>query len=427
MSKTITTELGEVPTGWTVKLIDDLKSSKKNAIAMGPFGSNIKSDNFVSSGVPVVRGNNLNGYHFLDDNFVYLTEEKSNQLKASQCFPRDILITHRGTIGQVGIIPDNSKYKKYIISQSGLKITLDRDIVDEYFVFYFLKSQLGQHLLLRNKSQTGVPAIGQPTTSVKSIPVPIPPLEESRKIGQFFFNLDSKILNLKKQNKLLEKIAVAVFSRWFEEFDFPDKNGKPYLSSGGKVTQINGEEVPIGWEFSALKNEFSITMGQSPPGSSYNEDQDGDIFYQGRAEFGFRFPRPRLYTTRGKRFAEESDVLLSVRAPVGDINIASERCCIGRGLAAINSRYPSYCYYRLKSLSREFNLFESEGTVFGAINKQSLEQLTYLQSGVEIIENFEKLISPIDLKIKNNWRYINLLENLKDTLIPKVVLGEIRV
>ena len=114
---------------WDELTIDDLKAPTKNAIAMGPFGSRIRASNFVNKGIPVIKGGNLNGDFISEDNFDYLTEEKATELQSSNAYRRDIVITHRGTIGQVGIIPDDSRFERYVVSQSQLKVTLDQDKV----------------------------------------------------------------------------------------------------------------------------------------------------------------------------------------------------------------------------------------------------------------------------------------------------------
>ena len=131
------------------------------------------------------------------------------------------------------------------------------------------------------------------------------------------------------------------------------------------------------WTEGTLSDIADITMGQSPSGSSYNEDGNGTIFFQGRAEFGFRFPTVRLYTTEPKRMACVNDTLMSVRAPVGDLNVAHTDCCIGRGLAAIHSKnnHQSFVLYTMFSLKKQLDVFNGEGTVFGSINRNSLNEM----------------------------------------------------
>ena len=204
---------------WPELSIDALKASSKNAIAMGPFGSRIKAENFVETGVPIIKGGNLNGDFILEDEFSFLTKEKATELKTSNAFRRDIVITHRGTIGQVGIIPDDSKFERYVVSQSQLKITLDQEKVNPYFIYYFLRSPLGQHRLLMNASQVGVPAIAQASTSVKGLMVPCPDKDIQDEIVEMLLNLDHKIQLNRQTNQTLEHIAQAIFKSWFVDFE----------------------------------------------------------------------------------------------------------------------------------------------------------------------------------------------------------------
>lgn len=170
-------------------------------------------------------------------------------------------------------------------------------------------------------------------------------------------------------------------------------------------------------------------MGQSPSGETYNETGNGSVFFQGRAEFGERFPITRLYTTAPKRMAMENDILMSVRAPVGDINIAIEPCCIGRGLAAIHSKnsHQSFLLYTMKSLKNQLEVFNGEGTVFGSINKEALNNLSIKIPDETIIDNIDEILSPLDLKIKNNFMENLALKNIRDSILPKLMSGEIDV
>ncbi|MEA2164995.1 MAG: type restriction enzyme subunit [Thermoanaerobaculia bacterium] len=164
----VDSDVGPVPEGWVLTTIGGLASR----VAMGPFGSDIKTDNFVADGVPIIRGGNLKD-GFVDEDFVYLSEAKADQLANSNAFPGDIVITHRGTLGQVGLIPSKSRHRRYVVSQSQMLIRPSAAL-PSHFLYLFLTSARGQHELLVNKSQTGVPAISRPTTSVKAIRMTVP-------------------------------------------------------------------------------------------------------------------------------------------------------------------------------------------------------------------------------------------------------------
>ena len=183
------------------------------------------------------------------------------------------------------------------------------------------------------------------------------------------------------------------------------------------------------WAEGSLSDIADITMGQSPSGSSYNEDGIGAIFFQGRAEFGFRFPVVRLYTTEPKRMACENDTLMSVRAPVGDLNVAHTDCCIGRGLASIHSKnkHQSFVLYTMFSLKKQLDVFNGEGTVFGSINRNSLNDMPILIPSDDIIEEFERIVAPMDAKIRNNYDEICRLQEIRDFLLPQLMSGELDV
>ena len=153
---------------------------------------NIKTDNFVDFGVPIIRGCNLTNGRFISKQFVYLSDQKADELKGSNAFFDDIIFTHRGTLGQVAIIPKN-EFKRYVISQSQMKMTCDLEVADPMFIFYFFKSSIGQNKLLCNTSQTGVPAIAQPLSSLRSITLMLPTLQEQKAISAVLSSLDDKI------------------------------------------------------------------------------------------------------------------------------------------------------------------------------------------------------------------------------------------
>ena len=183
------------------------------------------------------------------------------------------------------------------------------------------------------------------------------------------------------------------------------------------------------WAEGTLSDIADITMGQSPSGSSYNEDGTGTIFFQGRAEFGFRFPSVRLYTTEPKRMARSNDTLMSVRAPVGDLNVAHMDCCIGRGLATIHSKshHQSFVLYTMFSLKKQLDVFNGEGTVFGSINRNSLNDMPILIPSDDILDEFERIVAPMDLTIRNNYDENCRLQDIRDTLLPRLMSGELEV
>ncbi len=191
------------------------------------------------------------------------------------------------------------------------------------------------------------------------------------------------------------------------------------------------EEAEENWEIGKLGDEFDFTMGQSPSGSSFNQEGIGIPMFQGNADFEFRFPKERVYTTEPTRFAQRFDTLISVRAPVGAQNMAHKACCIGRGVAAFryknHNNYYTYTYFKLRSLMEEIKKFNDEGTVFGSISKSDFDTLETIIPPFELIMEFEKEAKPINDKVIENCTQIRTLEILRDTLLPKLMSGEVRV
>ena len=271
------------------------------------------------------------------------------------------------------------------------------------WVKYYFDSPCGQSYIEQNLNTTV-----QPTLNIKSLvemPIPIRDTTEMEKNVLLLSALDEKIEVNRQINDNLQQQAMSLYAEMFLN------------SSDSNVTSGTLSDIAV------------ITMGQSPSGSSYNEDGVGEVFYQGRAEFGFRFPKRRLFTTEPKRMAEAGDVLLSVRAPVGDLNIAYERCCIGRGLGAIHSKtdHSSFVLYTMFALRSQLDVFNGEGTVFGSINRDALNAIPIDIPPVTEIDQFEVVAHPIDELIRANYEENCRLEAIRDSLLPKLMSGEIDV
>ena len=272
-----------------------------------------------------------------------------------------------------------------------------------------------------------------------SIPLKIPRPVEQDGIVDVLKSFDDRITLLRETNATLEAIAQALFKSWFVDFDpvrakmegrapeGMDEATAALFPDALEETELG--PVPKGWRYSTIGESFILTMGQSPPGDTYNEAGDGLPFYQGRTDFGFRFPSQRVFCTAPTRLAEPGDTLVSVRAPVGDVNMALEKCCVGRGVAAV--RHPNGCrsfvFYATRGLRSRFDLFDSEGTVFGSINKKDFQALPVIEPSGDVLVAFDEIAAPIDRRIVGNEEQIRTLATLRDTLLPRLISGQLRV
>ncbi|WP_353165266.1 restriction endonuclease subunit S [Acinetobacter sp.] len=323
------------------------------------------------------------------------------KLAPLQCVvePNELVMTRTGQVGYVFM------GKSGVLHNNCFKITVTDPEVDTRFLYWHFNSNAQRDYLTTIAAGSVQPDLNHKV--FKDYDILLPPFPEQKAIASVLSSLDNKIDLLHRQNKTLEAMAETLFRQWFIEE--ASENG------------VQG----------TLKDELLFTMGQSPSGTSFNEEAIGTPMFQGNADFGFRFPSERVYTTEPTRFAKPLDTLISVRAPVGAQNMARVKCCIGRGVAAFrHAKHPewyTYTYYKLNHLMAQIKKFNDEGTVFGSISKSDFEKLEIVIPNDDAIRSFEEIAQPINDKIIVNTNQIEKLEQLRDTLLPKLMSGEVRV
>jgi len=424
---------------WKILQTSQVCGERKSAMSTGPFGSAISSRYFVDSGVPVIRGGNLSqdvGTRLNHEDLVFITEDKAREFERSTVKHGDLVFTCWGTIDQVGLIDERSHYEEYVISNKQMKMTPDPAIADSRFLYYQFSSPKIKSWIIDNGIGSSVPGFN--LGMLKSIELNIPPLPEQKAIAHILGTLDDKIELNRKTNEILEAMAKALFKSWFVDFDpvRAKAEGRP-TGLPAEISDLFPDsfedselgEIPSGWRVGCLSDCCEITMGQSPPGDTYNEDGDGLPFYQGKIDFGFRFPGRRIYCSAPTRKASIGATLISVRAPVGSANLAKEVCSIGRGIAALKSRQSadSFVYYLIGTLQGVFESYNSEGTVFGAINGKDLASIQIVVPSTSAITAFNSQCFPMDESIKSNAQETEHLISIRNALLPKLISGEIRI
>jgi type I restriction enzyme S subunit len=336
----------------------------------------------------------------LNSEYEYVDDETQKEISRYIVAEGDILISVVGTIGLIGIVGNSLDGANQ--TENCDKIT-NLEGVDRDYLYYYLISPIGQGEI--KKETVGAVQPKLPLKNIQDLPVRFPPLQVQKRIASVLSSLDDKIEENERINKNLQAQAQAIY------------------------THMMTDEADESWSNGLLSDIAIITMGQSPKGDTYNENSSGTVFFQGRAEFGFRFPTRRLYTTDPRRMAQANDVLMSVRAPVGDLNVAYEDCCIGRGLAAIHSKdkHQSFVLYTMFALRDQLDVFNGEGTVFGSINRDALNSMPISIPPREIVDNFEGIVSPMDAEIRNNYEENCRLQTMRDSLLPRLMSGELDV
>ncbi|WP_432199366.1 restriction endonuclease subunit S [Anoxybacillus gonensis] len=309
------------------------------------------------------------------------------------------------------------KPKENQVVSTGFAVLRATEKINSRYLYYLISDQKFTDYLVSQEQGAAYPAVS--IDSIKNAIVLLPDLETQEKIASILGSIDDKIeLNI-EMNKTLEEMAMTLYKHWFVDFG-PFQDGEFVESELGMI--------PKGWRVSSLEEFANILMGQSPKSEFYNRERKGLPFHQGVKDFGIRYPVHTVYCTQELRVAKKGDILLSVRAPVGRINIANSKLVIGRGLSALNSKsgHNSFLLYTLKRIFAFEDQYGS-GTVFNSISKKDIEQLKFIQPPQEVLDNFEKHVSKFDSLIESNTKEIEELQELRGYLLPRLLSGEIDV
>lgn len=327
----------------------------------------------------------------------FVSTEHTQAMGSKLSQPGDILLTTKGTVGRVAVFPDGVEQVVYSPQLCYFRVS-PNPVVDAGFLSYWFKSPDFVRQASHRANNTDMAAYIN-LTDIASLRLSLPTIETQRAIADVLSALDDKIAANDRGVELADALAVA------------------------RLAQVaTGDAVRL----DALAE---IIMGSSPPGTSYNETGDGVPFYQGVRDFGTRFPSRRVWTNAPVRVAEPADILLSVRAPVGRTNVANERLCIGRGLAAIRSLAgtPNTLIHQLRAADSAWAPYEAEGTVFGAIKRTELAGVSLRSVPGALVHQVEVELGDLESLISALLSESDVLASARDELLPLLMSGKITV
>lgn len=355
---------------------------------------------YIDEGISLIRSQNILDFAFSHDGLAHINEEQATKLHGVTIEEDDVLLNITGDSVARACMVDNAVLPARV-NQHVCIVRGDRTQILSTYILYFLQMKKPELLMM---ASSGATRNALTKGMIEELEIELPSLEKQKKLVSLIDSIQGKILINNRINRNLSEQAMSIYKEMI--LDASDDCDEGILS-----------------------DIADIVMGQSPKGDTYNEDGDGAVFYQGRAEFGDRFPTRRLFTTDPKRMAKENSVLMSVRAPVGDVNVAYEECCIGRGLCSVVSKdnHQSFVLYTMYSLKEQFDVYNGEGTVFGSINKDSMNGLVIRIPKKKVMDRFEEIVRPIDLMIKNNYDENCRLIAMRESLLPKLMSGELDV
>jgi len=423
----------DVPVGWK-------NSTMHDAVTFFTSGNPFLKLEYSTYGIPVLAKGDVKPFGRIEHSEKrFMDPQVVTQKNYRLTKPGDYLLTTRDLTQDadfLGLLSPVPKSTQFLVNQ-GANVVRFSETFDGRYIVYWCNGPIYRSYI--KGYHIGSTQIHLRKEDFLNAPLLTPPLSEQRAISHILGTLDDKIEMNQKMNETLEAIARAIFKSWFVDFDpvRAKAEGRQPEGMDAETASLFPDSfedselgmIPRGWKAGKLGDDFDIVMGQSPPGTTYNEEENGLPFYQGNRDFGFRYPTRRVYCSAPKRMAKKGDTLVSVRAPVGAINMAAENCCIGRGVAAVRhkSGSRSYTSYSLRHLQEKFGVYESEGTVFGSINKKDFNDLTFILTDPTIIERFEKLAFPFDESVESNSKEILTLIKIRDVLLPKLMSGEIKI
>lgn len=430
---------------WPVVSLADIASPEPGGIAIGPFGSRMKSDCYVADGVRVVRGNNLTGGRTFKEDFVFVTLEKAGSLGNSLLKPRDLVFPHRGSIGEVGIIPCDGH--SYVMSTSLMKLTCDLSKVIPDFVYYFFKSAAGRHALLSNQSQVGTPGIGQPLTSLKSIQIAVPPISDQGAIVSIMVALDDRIESLRCCNVTTEGIAQAIFKSWFVDFDpvrakaegrepeGMDAATAALFPSGFQELELGS--IPSGWQIEGFDSAVVITSGGTPK-TSRPDYWGGDIPWFSIVDAPsssdvFVIETEKRITDEGlascaARLLPVGATIISARGTVGKVAMTGTPMAINQSCYALLPKvFGNYGTFFQTGLLVDVLRQRAHGAVFSTITRDTLSSIRIASPPRVVAEKYEETVGAMMGAILNNRNMSKALAELRDTLLPRLITGKLRV
>lgn len=357
-------------------------------IAMGPFGSNIKVDCFVDKGIPVLNGSNLEGFELSEKSFRYVTEEKADSLKKANAHKGDVVITHRGTLGQIVYIPQTAQRERYVISQSQFRVKCNKKILPEYFVYYF-HTPIGQHKLLSNASQVGVPALARPSSTFQKIEIEIPDLETQKKVVKLIGSLQTKITTNSEINDNLQQQAQAIYASMFVD------NAEPT------------------WKQGHLSDFVIVRYGKD-----HKKLADGIYPVYGSGGIMRHVERP-LY--------DKESVLIPRKGTLNNVMYVNQPFWSVDTMFYTEMRLPNVAKFVYHFVKAKDLAAMNAGSAVPSMTTDILNAMEIAIPPATVLEEFESLVAPMYRAMQGNDAQSKKLADLRNALLPKLMSGEIDV
>ena len=428
---------------WSIVRLEDLANIEPGSIAIGPFGSRMKSGVYTASGVPVIRGTNISSTRTWKGDWVYVSDDFADGLPNCNVQEGDLVFPHRGSIGEVGIVPGDTP--RYMLSTSLMKFRPDHDKVSALFLFYYFRSAAGRAEIMQYSSQVGTPGIGQPLTSLRQFRVPVPSRDFQDRIAGTLSALDDKIELNRRMNETLEAMARAIFKDWFVDFGPTRAKAEgrtPYLAPELWElfpSSFDDKDKPVGWKFSEIGNEVQVVGGGTPSTKEASYWEGGEHHWATPKDLS-KLTSPVLLRTARKitnagvnRISSGllplGTVLLSSRAPIGYLAIAEVPTAVNQGFIAMvcQKRLPNTFVLFWCRENLDYIKDISSGSTFAEISKRAFRPVPVVVPSEQVLAAWDRLIRPLYTRIVANIKGNDTLAETRDFLLPKLMSGRMRL
>ncbi|GAA2837743.1 type I restriction enzyme S subunit [Leucobacter komagatae] len=377
---------------WTSTTLGELEQESQGTIQTGPFGSQLHMSDYSEHGTPVVMPTNIRDLRIDPAGIARVSGEHVERLARHKLQIGDIVYSRRGDVEKCALVSEEEE--GWLCGTGCLLVRVHGPHLDARFLSYALSLPETRAWISQHAVGATMPNLN--TRLLREVPVKVPGIEDQRAIAATLGALDDKIESNRRAMAKAQELGDALFRS---------------ASS----------------DYRAVSDVAMITMGSSPRGETLNEVGEGTPFYQGTRDFGDRFPSLRVWTESPVRLAKKNDTLMSVRAPVGELNRAPFDCCVGRGVAAVHSEsQPSTLYYAMRASASTWDKFQGEGTVFASVNKKDVHDSEILWVSNDSAEALELTLSALDDRIESLDREVQRLSRLRDALLPELLSGRLK-
>jgi len=402
---------------WRETTLGEICDQVGGGIQTGPFGSQLHESDYSTDGIPVVMPKDIIEGRISTESVARVATEHVDRLARHKLKCGDIVYGRRGDIGRQALI--RSGQNGWLCGTGCLRISLGDSVIEPTFLHYYLRQESAISWISGQAVGATMPNLN--TGILRSVPVHVPPLPTQRRIAGILSTYDDLIENNQRRIRILEDMARSLYREWFVHFRYSGHESVPLVDSPLGP-------IPQGWEVKKLRDVCNLTMGTSPKSEFYNEAGDGLPFHQGVTNFGARFPTDRLFCTVESRIAEAGDILFSVRAPVGRMNITDKKIIIGRGLSAIHHKagHQAFLWEQLRAKFTEEDMM-GNGAIFASVTKDDMQGIELLCPTEQFIKAATRYFKPLHAEIEVLIKQTANLCRTRDLLLPRLLSGQVEL